>query len=45
MTREEVVACLDAAGLAAGADGLTPPKRSDFDLLPDGRPAFANAPR
>ena len=42
MTREEVLACLDAAGLAAGADGLTPPKRSDFDLLPDGRPAFAN---
>ena len=35
MTREEVIARLDAAGLAAGRDGLAPPRRSDFDLLPE----------
>ncbi len=42
MTREEVVARLEAAGFVSGPDGLSPPRRSDFDLLPDGRPAFAN---
>ncbi len=57
MTREEVVARLEAAGFASGPDGpaaptppfsqdaafrAAPPRRSDFDLLPDGRPAFAN---
>ena len=42
MRREEVAARLDAAGLGSGRDGLAPPRRSDFDLLPDGRPAFAN---
>jgi len=42
MTRDEVLARLKAAGFVSGPDGLTPPQRSDFDLLPDGRPAFAN---
>ncbi len=42
MTRDEVLARLRAAGFASSPDGKTAPRRSDFDLLPDGRPAFAN---
>ena len=32
MTREEVIARLEAAGFVSGPDGLSPPRRSDFDL-------------
>ena len=45
MTREEILARLRAAGVASDPDGAGRPGRSDFDLLPDGRPGFAGRRR
>jgi 8-oxo-dGTP pyrophosphatase MutT (NUDIX family) len=47
MNRDDVQARLAARGLPVGShrDGTRPPARSDFDLDPNGRPAFANGRR